>query len=771
MIKRFLSVLLILAMVLAVLPHTAFADEQGCAHEHTVSLSKTFSSTKSDFCYMLWMMAGKPEPTIENPYTDIQESDPFYKAALWGYESKICPGGTETTFNPTINFTRAQAVTKLWRFAGKPAPKQRECTYIDVRKEYDYYEALLWASETDWIDLGIDKEHFRGSGASGELRLEGTVCEDCDEIIDGLKVSFIDPITAEGTFGENLHWKIIYGTMTITGTGEMPDVEQAVETPWNKYTSNVRKIVLPDGLVNIGSKAFEGFSRLQSIVIPDSVVSIGTDAFRFCTDVAELTLPDGLQFIGDGAFVGIEELKSVTIPGSVVHIGNKAFASCGLLRSVTISEGVLSLGDLVFQSDMNLKTANIPKSVVHLGENPFSSTGLTWYSSNWENNIMYFDDWALEAGPIITEAQIKAGTRGIADKTFYYHDHLKKVVLPDSLNYIGFEAFAYTNLESVKLPADLQCIYGGAFAECIYLREMNIPDGVEYLGEAAFFNCCNLKSATISKKLTELSGLVFGFCEDLKSMEIPESVELIGEHAFYGCNNLKRLTIVNRECDIRESEENPALMLGFPGETTIYGYAGSTAEEYADKYDYRFIALSEKVPFIDVPAKVYYENPVAWAVENEITKGTDDTHFGSNDGCTRGQVVTFLWRAAGCPEPEIMKTSFTDVKPGAFYEKAVAWAVEQGITNGQTDTLFAPNAKCNRGQIVTFLWRYKGKPIPNSTETMFEDLKPGGYYLDAVAWAVENEVTNGLTSTTFAPDDTCSRGQVVTFLYRALAGE
>jgi|GEM_PF-611920 len=170
------------------------------------------------------------------------------------------------------------------------------------------------------------------------------------------------------------------------------------------------------------------------------------------------------------------------------------------------------------------------------------------------------------------------------------------------------------------------------------------------------------------------------------------------------------------------------------------------------------------------PGKFYFD-PVYWAyyADPQITKGTDDTHFGPDNACTRGHVVTFLWRAAGEPEPKSTQTPFTDLKPGAFYEKAVAWAVEEGITKGMTDTTFAPDGKCNRGQIVTFLWRFKGEPAPKSTQTPFTDLKAGAFYENAVAWAVENDVTKGMTETTFGPDATCTRGQVVTFLYRATA--
>ena len=183
-------------------------------------------------------------------------------------------------------------------------------------------------------------------------------------------------------------------------------------------------------------------------------------------------------------------------------------------------------------------------------------------------------------------------------------------------------------------------------------------------------------------------------------------------------------------------------------------------------------ALDEKPDFLfdDVrDESKFYFDPVYWAysADPQITNGVDDTHFGPDNACTRGHVVTFLWRAAGCPEPKNAQTPFKDLKKSAFYEKAVAWAVENEITNGLSSDKFGPDGKCTRGQIVTFLWRYKGKPAPKSANTPFKDLKDGGFYLNAVAWAVENEVTNGLSADKFGPDATCTRGQVVTFLYRA----
>ena len=172
-------------------------------------------------------------------------------------------------------------------------------------------------------------------------------------------------------------------------------------------------------------------------------------------------------------------------------------------------------------------------------------------------------------------------------------------------------------------------------------------------------------------------------------------------------------------------------------------------------------------PFVDVKETDFYYDPVLWAVENNITDGTSDTEFSPNVTCTRGQVVTFLWRAAGQPAATETACKFTDVKPGEYYYDAVLWAVEKGITDGTSDTKFSPNATCTRGQVVTFLWRATGQPVAAETVSKFTDIKQDEYYYNPILWAVEKGITDGTSDTEFSPNADCTRGQVVTFQYRA----
>lgn len=170
-------------------------------------------------------------------------------------------------------------------------------------------------------------------------------------------------------------------------------------------------------------------------------------------------------------------------------------------------------------------------------------------------------------------------------------------------------------------------------------------------------------------------------------------------------------------------------------------------------------------PFEDVKEKDYFFTPVLWAVNNGITNGTDETHFSPNMKCTRAQVVTFLWRAMGEPEPAAQECPFVDVPENSYYEQAVLWASQSGITTGVDESHFAPNRVCTRAEVVTLLWRSRGKPMVEGTDR-FSDVKQGAYYHDAVAWAVEKGITNGVDGGKFGPDQTCTRAQIVTFLYR-----
>lgn len=174
----------------------------------------------------------------------------------------------------------------------------------------------------------------------------------------------------------------------------------------------------------------------------------------------------------------------------------------------------------------------------------------------------------------------------------------------------------------------------------------------------------------------------------------------------------------------------------------------------------------EKYPFEDVRASDYFFKPVVWALETKVASGVSNTRFEPETACSRAQAVQLIWGAAGRPDPtEEMK--FTDVPSSAYYANAVAWALSSGVSEGTSEMRFSPEKTCTRGQIITMLWRAKGSPASSAQTHVFKDVKAGDYYRDAVAWAIGEGVTSGTAASTFSPDEACSRAQITTFLYRA----
>ena len=172
-------------------------------------------------------------------------------------------------------------------------------------------------------------------------------------------------------------------------------------------------------------------------------------------------------------------------------------------------------------------------------------------------------------------------------------------------------------------------------------------------------------------------------------------------------------------------------------------------------------------PFVDVLDGDYFFNPVMWALDHQVTAGVDDTHFGPNNNCTREQIVTFLWAANGKPEPAGTESPFSDVASDAWYYKPVMWAVEHGYTSGMGDGSFGVGQACTRAQAMTFLWASKGKPAPSSMESPFGDVSSGDWFCKPILWAAENGITKGIGNGLFGVNHTCTRAQIITFLYKA----
>ena len=280
------------------------------------------------------------------------------------------------------------------------------------------------------------------------------------------------------------------------------------------------------------------------------------------------------------------------------------------------------------------------------------------------------------------------------------------------------------------------------------VKKIVIGSGITSIGRAAFQGCAYVKSVDIANGVTKICRGAFTQCWALESVIIPTSVNTIEMTAFGNA--------------ISGSTMNDVYYCGSAAQWGRISIGEHNDSLLKASFHYNY---DPNMSFTDVAAGSYCYDAVQWAVANGITKGTDATHFSPNAGCTRGQVVTFLWRAAG--EPTVGgNVGFVDVAPGSYCYEAVKWAVANGITNGTDATHFSPNAACTRGQVVTFMYRAEGEPAVGGN-VGFVDVAPGSYCYEAVKWAVANGITKGTDATHFSPNATCTRGQVVTFLYRA----
>ncbi|MGN1001449.1 MAG: leucine-rich repeat protein [Oscillospiraceae bacterium] len=358
---------------------------------------------------------------------------------------------------------------------------------------------------------------------------------------------------------------------------------------------------------------------------------------------------------------------------------------------------------------------------------------------------------------------------------------------------------------SVSLPSTLTNIGAAAFSNCQSLTEVIVPEGVQTIGTNAFTRCTSLVSITLPGTLTALADSAFGTCSSLTNVTLSEGIEVLSQSAFMNCSSLASITIPSTVTKIEPGiffncvkllsvyflgdapEVAPATMQSTPGNNpsfadrvTLYYKVNTNGWTSPTWNGYKTALWNDSdSPFLDVAESDYYYDAALWALENGVTTGTQaesapgagDGLFSPADTCTRGQVVTFLWRAMGQPEPASTHNPFSDVTEGDYFYQAVLWAVEQGITTGTKeesyfgagDGTFSPADTCQRGQVLTFLWRADGKPEAEETSALASGYADTEYYKAAVAWAD----TTGLlvNDSAFVPTDGCPRADIVTYIY------
>ena len=359
----------------------------------------------------------------------------------------------------------------------------------------------------------------------------------------------------------------------------------------------------------------------------------------------------------------------------------------------------------------------------------------------------------------IKSVVVNSGVTHIGKRAFLAASALENVSLPDSVTSIGNYAFgACRSLESISIPAGVTVVSDGMLSNCEKLKRVRIPGSVTKIGNFALQGCYGLESIVLPAGVTSIGGQAFMACSGLKSIRIPAGVASIGPGAFSMCDNLKDVYFRGTETQWK----------AIPG-LDITGISDSAVMHFMSAY-----------PFTDVkPAGSHkpFADAILWASEEGITTGYGNGIFKPDANCTRAQVVTFLWRAAGEPAPKSTTNPFVDVeakqangKDNPYYT-AILWAVGEGITLGVDKTHFAPDATVTRAQFVTFLWRYENKPEAKPGVTLKDlDTVTNADFKSAILWAAGEGITTGYDGDgSFRPNAVCTRAHVVTFIYRDMA--
>ena len=343
-----------------------------------------------------------------------------------------------------------------------------------------------------------------------------------------------------GKCGDNVTYSLDTetGVLTISGTGKMTAFSRFDDSPFYQ-NSNIKSVIIGNGVTSIGDYVFEGCENLTSVTIPNTVISIGDDAFDCCTSLTNVTIPDRVTSIGNEAFYYCKSLTSVTIPDSVTSIGSYAFCGCKSLTSVSIGNGVTNIYSFAFVDCTSLTSVTIPDSVTSIGSYAFDGcTSLT--SITIPDSVTSIGDRAFYNCTSLTSVTIPNSVTSIRDSTFKNCTSLTSVTIPDSVTSIDNYAFySCWDLTSVTIPDSVTNIGDDAFGNCTILTSVTIPDSVTNIGDDAFKGCMSLTSVTIPDSVTSIGYATFEGCKRLTSVTIPNSVTSIGNNAFCECESLK----------------------------------------------------------------------------------------------------------------------------------------------------------------------------------------------------------------------------------------
>ena len=596
---------------------------------------------------------------------------------------------------------------------------------------------------------------------------------------------------------KNVSWRLDENgtdtyTLTLSGSGKMADYLAGSVRPWNSYASKITKLIVEDGVSSVGSRTCYNFKVLTDISLADTVTDIGEFSFSGCSALVSVDLSN-VTSIRANALRDDPALSDIQLSHDLKVIDYQAFRDSGADNSsISIPASVTEIGFGAFDGAKFTNVLNLP-NVKKVGAFAFSNSKF--------------------AAVVLTNAELEIVSGKVDTSGNEYDDSV----------FSGNEAVFYTSVPSVmdKLYCDdrknnigiIACTNGGSFTPDTKFGgfTLAVPQKDGYIFDGWYSN----SGLTETEGLSKVNGTYIGeptteihadgrryYAKwepsadsilgktDGEQMAVDFGTVFYGDTpsatvTFTGSNALEEIksyggffeakidgmnVVITPKADLQPDTYADTLYVHTENGAVHFISVTLIVTEKSTDGDLPFwlLAAIGSNPFSDVAGGAYYNEAVRWAVKNGIASGTDAKHFSPDAACTRGQAVTFLWRAAGCPAPALAENPFTDVKPADYCYDAVLWAVQTGVAKGTSASTFSPDAACTRGQIVTFLYRAAGSPSGYGNSG-YTDVPETSYCAAPVTWAVALRVTSGTSALTFSPDALCTRAQIVTFLYRANA--
>ena len=579
-------------------------------------------------------------------------------------------------------------------------------------------------------------------------------------------------------------------------------------------------ISLPETITSIGSYAFYECKALKELALPVAVSSIGDRAFGYCEALTEMTIPEGITASSIYMMEGCKALEVVNLPASLTVLEAYSFSGCAALHKISFGE-LTTIGASAFSGCKALEVFNVPASVKSIGANAFNGSGITMLklpagivTINCLGNMEALNTVYLPASVQEIEANQFAASKDLAHVD-YGSDKLdwKKIEIDSGNDPLTAAEFAY------NVASDIS--YSGGIEEPEVTPEVTptpeaTPEVTPDVAPTPEVTPAPETTPTTKPEVTPapettptVKPEVTPAPETTPTVKpevtpAPEATPTVKPEVTPTVKPevtpeptpfVPATPVPNPDLDPETCKHTLHFLPPVDATCTESGMTGKiicgkgcgavllepTVKEALGHYYKKGVCsrcghvagqpevppAADGTPFVDIKTTDWFYLPVLWAVENNITGGTSANTFSPDDTCTRAQIVTFLWAAAGKPEPTASKSPFADVKAGDWYYKPVLWAVENDITSGTTATSFSPNIPCSRAQVVALLYKAMGSPAVMSGENPFTDVSDANYYCNAVLWAVENGVASGMSETSFGSNQPCTRAQIATFLYKA----